>query len=500
MMVGNITGIDIATEHIAAVQITSGLKGRRIRVCTRVPLDGVGLEAGLGTLARTLDLKRDICRVTVPEEWVSFRNVPMPFTDPKKVRQALPFEVEGRLPDPVEDLLIDFVMTPGDSGGGVLAASVRKDDLSGFLDLLQPHGIDPEVVEVRGSPLASWLLDREGGSDNFLVLDVGDNRHTLVLCLRGRIALIRSLSGIPPQPGLSGPAGEGAGDQTDPAGADIDPFFRSLCAAVRYTVHAFRAGAGMEERPERLFFTGARAQAPLCADILGRLLDIPAEPIDVGLDRRVRMEGDMVGEWSPAVMSGALALALRNGRRESGFNLRRDEFGLERRYPAIREAIPKAAVFTLLIMAFAAADIILDTYLLKKEVDALDRQITAIFQKTLPLATRMVDPVQQLRVGVEELKRSAVIRPSGDPGGTIVELLREISARIPPSVGVQIQRMLVDPDTVRISGRTNAFNEVDRIKNDLGTSRRFGPVSITSANLERGGGKVQFEILIELKR
>jgi general secretion pathway protein L len=500
MMVGNITGIDIATGHIAAVQIASGLKGRRIRACTRVPLDGVGLEEGLGTLARTLDLKRHICRVTIPEEWVSFRNVPMPFTDPKKVRQALPFEVESRLPYPVEDLLIDFVMTPGDAGGGVLAASVRKDDLSGFLGLLRSHGIDPEVVEVRGSPLASWLLDREGVPDNFLVLDVEDDRHTLVLCLRRRIALIRSLSTVPPQTGFLGPRDERAIARTDPAGADIDPFFRSLCAAMRHTVHAFLARAGMEERPERLFFTGARAQAPLCADILGRLLDMPAEPIDVSLDRRVGMEGDMVGEWSPAVMSGALALALRNGRRASGFNLRRDEFGLERRYPAIRKAVPKAAVLIFLIMAFAAADIIVDTYLLKKEVDALDRQIAAIFQKTLPQATRMVDPVQQLRVGVEELKRSVVIRPAGGPEDTVVELLREISTRIPPSVRVQIQRMLVDPETVRISGRTDAFNEVDRIKNDLGTSSRFGAVSITSANLERGGSKVQFEILIERRR
>jgi hypothetical protein len=58
----------------------------------------------------------------------------------------------------------------------------------------------------------------------------------------------------------------------------------------------------------------------------------------------------------------------------------------------------------------------------------------------------------------------------------------------------------VDPETVRISGRTEAFNEVDKIKNELATAKCFGPVNITSANLDRTGNKVQFEITIERKR
>jgi general secretion pathway protein L len=493
MMHGNMTGIEIGTDHIAAVQTGTGLKGRRIRACIRIPLQAGGMEEGLDILAATLDLKHDVCRVTIPEEMVSFRNVPMPFTDARKVRQALPFEVESMLPYPVEDLLIDFVTTTGVSGGGVLAASVRKTDLSGYLGLLQSKGIDPDVVEVRGAPLASWLLSQPGVPDNFLVLDVEEARHTLVLCLQREIALIRSAVAVVSDRDIPVSLAPGSGES-------MDPFFMSLGAAVHRTVHAFTAGAGIEERPERLFFTGERVQAPLCADILNRLLGMPAEPIDVSRDKRLRIEGDMVGEWSGALMSGALSLALRNGRGDAGFNLRRDEFGLERRYAGIRKALPRAAVFLFLILSFVAADIIVDTYLLKRAYNALDREIVSIFRQTLPQVTRIIDPVQQLRVAVAELRQPSLSLSGATPESSILDLLQEISRRIPASVRVQVHRMVVDPETIRISGKTDTFNEVDRIKNGLSTSKRFGPVSITSANLDRTGSRVQFEITIERLR
>lgn len=500
MMHGNITGIDVSTEQITAVQTGSGLKGRWIRACIRIPLDSGGLEEALQTLAGSMDLRNDRCLVTVPEGYVSFRNVPMPFTDAKKVRQALPFEVEGMLPYPVEDLLIDFVLTDSHSGGGVLAASVRKDDLSKYLGALQFNGIDPDVLEVRGSPLALWLLNQTGTPDNILLLDVSESRHTLVLCLGRRIALIRSLVAGPTPPVAPDPSDGGADDRMDLSREDIDPFFRSLCIAVHQTVHAFISSAGIADRPEKLFFTGERLQAPLSADLLSRLLDMPAEPIDVSQDKRVRMEGGIANDWSPPLMNNALALALRNTDREGGFNLRRDEFGREGRYLQIRKAVPKVAIFLFLILSFLTADIIIDTHFLKKEYKALDREITRIFRQALPQATRIVDPVQQLRVSVEEMKRSSVSRPAGSSEHTILDLLQEISRRIPSTVRVQVHRMVVDPETVRISGRTDAFNEVDRIKNELAAAKRFGAVNITSANLDRTGNKVQFEITVERKR
>ena len=97
------------------------------------------------------------------------------------------------------------------------------------------------------------------------------------------------------------------------------------------------------------------------------------------------------------------------------------------------------------------------------------------------------------------MKRSTASRPATAPDSNILDLLKEISVRIPKSVDVHINRMVIDPETVRITGKTVAFNEVDKIKNDLEPSTIFGEVTISSANLDRTGKKVQFEIKIDRK-
>jgi general secretion pathway protein L len=499
-MHGYITGIDISTEQITAVQTASGLKGRRIVSCNRIPVDNERLDDALSALSKTIHTRNDTCFVTIPESHVSIRNVLMPFKDERKIRQALPFEMESMLPCPVEDLLIDFIVADNHAESGVLAASVPKKFISDYLESLQSNGIDPEVLDVRGASLASWVLKQKGTPDNILILEVGKKRNTLILCLGGRISLVRSFNAVSVSPSSQDPPNGAAGNGKDLLPKDDESFFRFLCTEIHNTVHAFIYRTEISARPEKLFFTGEGAQSPVSADLLSRFLDMPAEPIDVSRDNRIRIEESIASDWSPALMSGALSLSLRKTGREGGFNLRRDEFGPKRRFLSLRKAIPKLTVFCLLILSFLAADIIVDYYSLKKEYSTLNREITTIFRQTLPQATRVVDPVQQLRVSVEQMKRSSSLSPDVGPADTILDLLQEISKRIPRSVPVHVHRMVMDPETIRISGRTDAFNEVDRIKNELATGKRFGPVNITSANLDRAGNKVQFEITIERKR
>ncbi len=497
-MYGNITGIDITSKYLTVVQTRSSLKGRRVVACTQVPVDPADLNAAFQSLTETVNLKNDTCLVSIPDDQVAFRNLHLPFKDAKKVRQVLPFEIESMLPVPIEDLLIDFIIVDDPAGGGIFAASVKKTFISEYLGALHANGIDPDILDVRGAALASWVLGQGGTPDHLLVLEIGWKRHALVLCLGRRIVLIRSFVSVPVVPPLSEVQGDAA-DEENLSHEGMEGKFQSLCAVVHQTVHAYLAGVETEARPEQIFFTGEGAQGPLAADLLSRFLDMPAFAIDVSQDRNVSIEPDMAGEWSPALMSSALALTLRNGGKQGGFNFRRDEFSRERHYLGFRKALPKLIVFGVLILSFLAADMIIDTYALKNAYGTLDQQITAVFRETMPRTTRIVDPVQQLRISVEEMKRSAASNPGTGPQSTVLDLLREISRRIPGSIRVEVRRMVVDPDTVRISGTTDAFNEVDQIKNNLAGADLFGAVNITSANLDRSGKKVQFDIAIDRK-
>ena len=107
--------------------------------------------------------------------------------------------------------------------------------------------------------------------------------------------------------------------------------------------------------------------------------------------------------------------------------------------------------------------------------------------------------MQQLRVKIKELKKSTSLRPETGTNKKVLDLLKEISQHIPKALNVHINRMVIDTETVRISGKTDAFNEVDKIKNNLEPSPVFSGVTISSANLDRTGKGVRFEIRMGLK-
>jgi general secretion pathway protein L len=105
-----------------------------------------------------------------------------------------------------------------------------------------------------------------------------------------------------------------------------------------------------------------------------------------------------------------------------------------------------------------------------------------------------------MKVEINEIKTSAISVPGMGGDQNILDLLKDISERIPSSDNVQLNSMVVDPETVRISGETDTFNTVDSIKNELEPSDYFSQVTISSANLDRSGKRVQFEIKLQRTR
>ena len=498
-MQGKITGIDITENQIIAVQVKTGLKGYQVLACARVPVEDGGLSEALESLLRSIDLKSDTYLATIPGGHVSFRNLSMPFKDVKKIRQALPFEMESMLPFQIEDLLIDFIMTDGPARGEVLAASCNRGFIAEYLGALQANGIDPDVLEIRCVPLASWLLRQPGTPDHILLLEIGEKSNTMVLCLNRRIALIRMFSSNNASIIQCIPKNNDTSHSEGPPSEEVVACFDLFCATISNTMHAFASQGNNLPGPEKLFFTGTGALYPKAGDLLSQSLDMPAEHIDMRNDKRVRIDGNVVRGWSPALMNGAFSLALRNTKKEEGFNFRREEFERKKRYFGLKKAAPKVVVFFFLILSFLAVDMVIDYYTLKKEYKILTREVTSVFKKTLPEVNRIVDPVQQLRVKIKELKKSTSLRPETGTNKKVLILLKEISQQIPKSLNVHVNRMVIDTERVRISGKTDAFNEVDRIKNNLESSPIFSGVNISSANLDRTGKGVRFEIRMELK-
>ncbi len=152
------------------------------------------------------------------------------------------------------------------------------------------------------------------------------------------------------------------------------------------------------------------------------------------------------------------------------------------------------------ILALVMIDYGVDYYGMKKRYNALDRQVVKIFTQTLPNMTKIVDPVQQMRVQVDEMRKTAGMFTAGSKGRSVLDLLEDISKRVPSSLDVKVSRVVIDPEGVVIKGTTDTFNTVDSIKKGLDDSVFFSDVVISSANLDRSGNRVRFELRSELVR
>ncbi len=499
-MAGKILGIDIQSDSIAAVQVEGGLRGYHVTGCASVMVEDIeGLDEAFKALSEQVDFKADTYISTIPGEQVSYRNLQMPFRSIKKIRQTISYEIETMVPFPVEDLVVDFTLIDQSGQSDIFTASVRREYISKYLALLQNYGVDPEILDISGVSVVLWLFRQGEIPDDGILFQIGQKRSTMVLYLKRHISLIRSFAfcdGLIPEAMSNSPTYSNAQSQ---AAEPIVSCFESFCENVRNTLHSFEYQNNRTVKPEKIFITGIGSLYPQTVGLLERFLDIPVEEINVtGGGPSIHMDENIAQSWNPATMDSALALALRGNKQGLGFNFRKNEFEIKRKDTKLKREIRRAAIFLIVILSLFTTYIGMDYYFLKERYRMLDKQITETFKQTLPAVKRIVDPLQQMRIEITQIKKSAFSLPGIGDDHKVIDLLRDISIRVPESLDVKVMSMVVDPETVNIKGETDTFNTVDIIKKGLEPSEYFSAVTISSANLNRSRKRVQFEI--KLKR
>jgi general secretion pathway protein L len=482
-MPGSILGLEIGTKAVTAVRIQSRTRGYDISHCLRVPLEkGTGADAVLTRLAGDGTLRADTCIVSLPANNFCFRHLKLPFTENKKIRQALPFEIEPLLAQPINTVVVDINLLADENESRIMAACADKVRLSNWLQLLQRHSVNPEVVDVQAVPTAAWLLRDDRAPASGLLLELGETEIHLVLFLARRIALVRTL-----------PAGPAA----DESRATED-YFQSLAKQVQNTLHAFEWHQGSHISFAKIFFNGPGALHSTAETFLSRFLQAPAQAFDISRDERVRRPPEGLA-WSPALMNGALALALSNAKDREGFNFRKNEFDLKDRRSGVKRTIRKLLIFLIITGSLLTVDLLLDYYFLQRRYSRLNQAVSTVFQRTFPGIDRIVDPVRQAKVRLRQIRQSQTPMPGGDAGATVMALVEDISQRVANSMDVLIERMVIDSKAVRLSGTTDNYNTVDGLKGVLQQSPHFDRITISSADLDRVTKRVQFDMQLTRK-
>ena len=492
-----IIGLDISEDTVAAVQVKSLMQGYQIIGCSAVPItESGGISVALRGVCEEIDSKGSVCNSVIEDGHVSFRNLSMPFADLKKIRQTLGFELESVVGSSVDGKLIDFIdIDRTDSQTNLISASVNRNYIAEHLSNFDSLGTEPEVLDVRNVSLVNQILIQQNSPENGLLLCLGSKTCSLLLFLDKKIVLMRHLPFNGKE--LAGVASLAAKREKPdlPDTQQYEAGLISLCRSINLTLRGLQVETGARQQPGKVFITGPGALVPVTAEIIGKELKLPVANINLRENTdNIQLSQHLVSLYNPALMDNALALAVREGKKAKGFNFRREEFQVKTQFVKIRKELIRASIYLGIILVLLAVNFGVDYRDLKKQNMILDNRIKGIFTQTFPEVTNVVEPMHQMKTKINALINESGAAPGMNIHSTFLGILNDISSRIPADLEIQVDRMVVDQDGVQIRGTTDTFNTVDSIKKGLESSEMYRDVIIASANLDKSGKGVKFEI------
>ena len=334
------------------------------------------------------------------------------------------------------------------------------------------HGIEPDVLTIDGYALACALAAYSNDDANRLLALIEPERATLFLMIDSNICLVRSLK----------------------VKFTSEAWLNQFCAFVQQTLAGFHKQTGLEYELQEVLLSGSALDDPQIETAIGGELGIPVRTLDlISLSGQVSIETEGV-MWKISTMDASLSLALSAFVGIDLLNFRRGGFTVEKGWVQYQGDILKTGLIAILVVLIFSANFVTDYYLIKKRSRRVEEEVRKVFTSTFPDVKRIVDPLQQMRVKLQEIRKNATFSIETNRSVMTIDVLNDISRHIPKQIDVVLSSIIIGADNVLISGDTGGFDAVDDVKSSLENAALFKNVSITSTNKDRSGNRVRFKI------
>ena len=476
-----VLGLEISETAIAAVLLDSGFKGCTLENQFYAPIliDGdedEGLSKALDSMMESLKPSGATCVLGIPTTFISFRNLSVPFTDIKKIKQVLPFELEPTLPIAVESLVFDFDTVKQNGSQELLAFAAEKEKLERYQALLKAVNLHPVIVTPSGYAATRIMTRMSGPEEDYLFIDTSETHHTVYAVSQGHVRMVRTI----------------------PVGAGGYPVMRSMEMAIKRTFTLLRENMEISVNPSAVFSMGTQSHLLGSGDETSRLMGVSIKNIHaIRSFPRLTANTD-TPEWESGHLDMALSLALMETETVGGINFSTERSTFQHFWGEYRKHIILSSTLILLVIVTALAGQFVRLNAKERRLADLDQQIEAVFKDTFPDVTRIVDPLQQMQIKIKEAGEGGTGLNLSGTNVRVVDIMDALSQKIPSSVDVTINRMVIGKDNVMLSGDTKNFNTVDDIKGRLEGADIFKSVTISSADLEKSGKRVRFKLKLDI--
>ncbi len=514
-----IIGLDIGSYSIKAVRLESSFRGFELEAFYEKPLpreSGPPPEEVISSTLRELVSEGEMDGYTfitsIPGNQVSTRILSLPFTNEKKIDQVVGFEVEGDLPFALEDLVVDYhILQKKENESRILVAAVKKELFKSYLGILAAAGIDPRIVDIDSLALFNlYQMVSEDDKEKCLsLIDLGAAMTSICIFSGGQVFFIRTIP-------LAGDAiteaiqkgfgfsytqaeelklrsGELKQREKGKVSRTIKRTLEPLLQEIWQTF--YHSGEMSIKRVEKAFICGGTSRLPNLPEYLAKRLGIEVTKLNILKEIPHRLpETAELDSISPQ----ALALSLRevSGIETSRVNFRKGEFSFRKAIKEIQGKLIFAGVMAAVILLLASFSFFSHYFQLSSQHQDLRTQVRAIFAETFPDEGKIVDPVRQMQRKLEEMKKK--IGYNSENNSPILDILQEICDRVPQEIRVDIEDLLIDFEQIRIKGKTESIEAVDKIKTELMKNERFKKVEVKDTRRGVDESIFNFQINISL--
>ena len=511
MLARRILGLDVGSFAAKAVELRQTLRGLEVVQLRHLPFDdptpGVGQELRDGLQLH--DLPRDTVVVSLAGDRISTRRLTFPFRDRRKIGPAVPFEVEGQVPFPLDDYFVDWeIVGQRKNETEVVATLAPRAEVVMLLETLREAGLSPRIVEAEGLVLSnlSSVFELPGAR---LLADIGHRKTTLCLCMDGRALASRTVpvAGLAITKALARDRGvsedeaerikleQGVlGGRTHPAALEVlDRLAREILRTVGSLESLLPGGlAGLKA----VHLLGGSGRLHRLDEFLAERTGLPTQrlPLPAG-----ELGSAFLAGGDPLLFGPAMALALRgSSRAATRMNLRQGELGPRIDYrELIRELRPTLALAGVVLVLGGAS---LGTRMLldARRADAADRQARALVAEALPEHAAAENPLATMQAAVRSAQRRADTLGVYRGNLSALDILTEISRLVPANLDVVFEELSIDRQVIQIKGHSPSFGSVDALRTKLAQFGPFAEITVGDITADAKRGGQNFNVRISL--
>lgn len=544
-----IIGIDIGSSSIKIVELCRTLNGFRLENFLYKELtieEGMShkevISSTLGSLVEENAIKEETVVSSIPPQAAVLRNITLPFKDTKKIRQIIKYEIESDIPFPIDDMTVDFMVTNRESPEktDVMVVAVNKNVIRDHLEVLNNCGLDPYMIDINSFALCNsfaflqyqnqnlgsysafdfrslfdlWKKDHdhEGPGDSTALIDIGAGKTSINILRGGILKFTRCLpkggnyitEAI--MKGLNITYTEAEKLKRSEEIVDItqlsdivDSALADIQRDIARSFHYYKTRYKEETIINEIILTGGCSKTKFIVDNFSRRFNIKTSLFNFCEDIPHSPGNISLSDISPFLPVG-MGLALRGiNKGNISVNLRKEEFLFRKSYHDIKGRLIFAAASLIFIFLLSVFDLYYHLSVKEERFNSLSTQVRSIFMETFPEVKTIVNEVQQMKSKIKE--NNDKLRGFGGVVGaqlSSLELLRELSLRIPEDIKIDITEMMITQETIRINGRTDSFDSIDDIRKGLEGSSYFKEVKITDTKAKANENQVDFKASISL--